>query len=318
MKKIENSKILVTGGAGHVGSHIVDDLLNAGAKSIVIYDNFSQGRGSNIAHLTNDKRITIFRNDVRDYADIRNAMDKCDYVFHTASILLLEARNNVNKAIEVNISGTLNVILSAIETGVKKIIFSSTGSVYGEPIYIPMDESHPYNSETIYGTTKIAGEHLLRDYQKSHGLAYVGLRYFNVYGLRQHYKGAYAQIIPRWYDSMISGEKVTIFGDGSQTIDATFVTDISRANIIALESDYENDFFNVGYGKETSILELFEVMAKLINYKMKPEFINQDVNLVKKRLSSIEKAKKELGFTACVNLEEGLLQYIDWRKSTKL
>jgi len=314
--QIAGRRVFVTGGAGHIGSHVVDAALAAGAGEVVVYDNFSEGRESNLAHLAADRRLTVVRDDIRDYEDLVPAMRGCDAVFHVASVLLLECRDHPEKALDVNIRGTFNVLRAAIECGVKKVVFSSTGSVYGEPLYIPMDEDHPYNSETIYGTTKIAGEHLLRNFYRSDGLAFVGLRYFNVYGPRQHYKGAYAQIVPRWIDRVFAGEPLVIHGDGSQTMDMTYVADIARANVLALESAVTHDFVNVGTGVETSVLEVAKLLQELCGVDASLDYVKQDVNLVTRRQCSTGKAKDLLGYEARVGVREGLRRYYQWRRTS--
>jgi nucleoside-diphosphate-sugar epimerase len=317
MSRIAGSRVFVTGGAGHIGSHIVDQLLQAGPAQVVVYDNLCEGRESNLAHLAGDPRVMLVRDDIRDPEDLEPAMRGCEYVFHVASVLLLECRDHPVKAIEVNIRGTFNVLQAAVNTGVKKVVFSSTGSVYGEPVRVPMDEDHPYNSETIYGTTKIAGEHLLRDFHRAHGLEFVALRYFNVYGPRQHYKGAYAQIVPRWVDRLAAGEPLVIHGDGSQTMDMTYVSDIARANVLALESVVTNDFVNVGTGIATSVLEVANELQEIMGVQVPLSFVSQDVNLVKRRQCATEKAKRLLGYEAKVSAREGLRRYCEWRQTAK-
>lgn len=314
MSSIEGSRVLVTGGGGHIGSHVVDELLQTGVEKIVIYDNMSEGRASNLAHIANDKRLEIWRDDIRDPEDLEVAMRGCDYVFHVASLLLLECRDHPLKAIDVNIRGTFNVLQAAVKNGVKKVVFSSTASVYGEPLFVPMTEDHPYNSTMIYGTTKIAGEHLLRNFYQEHGLEYVGLRYCNVYGPRQHYKGAYAQIIPKWIDRIQAGEALVIHGDGSQTMDMIYVTDIARSNVLALKSDVTNDFINAGTGKVTSVSEVAQIMMEVSGSTLPLTFIAEDVNLVKRRQCSIEKAKQLLGFEAQIGVQEGIRRYYEWRQ----
>lgn len=306
---IEGSRILVTGGAGHIGSHIVDELISAGAR-VIVYDNLAEGRTFNLP-----ERVEIVRRDIRDYKDLEIAMVSCDFVFHVASTLLLECRARPRKALEVNIQGTFNVLQAAGMAGTKKVIFSSTGSVYGEPLYLPMDEGHPHNSETLYGTTKIASEHLFRNFYQAHGLEYVGLRYFNVYGPRQHYKGAYTQVVPRWFDRIQAGEPLVIYGDGSQTMDMTYVTDVARANVLALQSEVSNDFINVGTGKATSVTEVAEIMMEVTGHDLPLTYIPQDVNLVKRRRCSTAKAKELIGFEAQVDVREGIRRYWEWRQS---
>jgi len=314
MFTLDGSKVLVTGGAGHIGSHIVDAVLAEGASRVLVFDNFAEGISRNLQPALKSGRVEVLARDIRDYEDLEVAMKGVDFVFHTASIMLLEARLRPAKAMETNINGTFNVLQAAAKCGVRKVIFSSTGSVYGEPLYVPMDENHPYNNETIYGATKIAGEQFCRNFHREHGLAFVALRYFNVYGPRQHTQGAYAQIVPRWYDMMSNQRPITIFGDGSQTMDMTFVQDVARANVLAARSTATADFFNVGTGTATSVLEVFQYMKTLLDYDLSPVFEARDVNLVKRRQCSTEKAERLLGFKADFAVREGLKYYVTWRE----
>lgn len=311
---LENSTVMVTGGAGHIGSHIVEEVLNKNPKKVIVYDNLAEGRVSN---LPNDARIELVRRDIRDIEDLTNAMTDVDFVFHTASVLLLECRNHPDKAIDVNIKGTYNVIKTAAESGVEKIIFSSSGSVYGQPLYMPMDETHPYNSELLYGTTKITGEHLLRDFYRSHGLEFVALRYFNVYGPRQHYKGSYTQIIPKWIDKIEAGEPLVVYGDGSQSMDMTYVTDVARANVLALESGVTHDTINIGTGKEWTIIQLANIMREIAGQDLPITFVPKDTSLVTKRLCSIEKAEKYINFKYQIDIHTGLKSYWNWRQELR-
>jgi UDP-glucose 4-epimerase len=314
MFSLKRSRVLVTGGAGHIGSHVVDAVLAEGASSIVVYDNFAEGNLRNLESALQTRQVEVVSRDIRDYEDLLAAMKGCDFVFHTASIMLLEARAMPRKAIDTNVIGTFNVLQAAAKSGVQKVVFSSTGSVYGEPVYLPMTEDHPYNNETIYGATKIAGEQFCRNFQREHKLAFAALRYFNVYGTRQHIKGAYAQIVPRWYDLMTNRQPITIFGDGSQTMDMTYVEDVARANVLAAEADVTADFFNVGTGTATSVKQVFDYLKEPLGYDLDPKYVEQDVNLVKRRQCSTEKAERILGFQARVSVPEGLIKYVQWRE----
>jgi UDP-glucose 4-epimerase len=314
MFSLNGSKVLVTGGAGHIGSHVVDAVLAEGASKVIVYDNFAEGKTGNMGPALRTGRVEALSRDIRDYEDLKPAMEGCDYVFHTASIMLLEARVRGRKALEVNVDGTYNVLQAAVETGVKKVILSSSGSVYGEPLYIPMDEKHPYNNETLYGATKVMSEQLCRVFHRQYHLSYAGLRYFNVYGPRQHIKGAYAQIVPRWYDMMTSGERITIFGDGTQTMDMTYVEDVARANVLAAKADITADFLNVGTGASTSVNEVFHYLKDLLNYKLQPVYVERDVNLVKRRQCSPELAESTIGFKYTISVSEGLRRYVAWRR----
>ncbi len=314
MFSLKQSKALVTGGAGHIGSHVVDSVLAEGASRVVVYDNLAEGNLRNLESALQSGQVEVVARDIRDHEDLEAAMKGCDFVFHTASIMLLEARALPRKAIETNVVGTFNVLQAAVRCGVQKVVFSSTGSVYGEPLYLPMDENHPYNNETMYGATKIAGEQFCRNFYREHQLAFVALRYFNVYGPRQHIKGAYAQIVPRWYDLMTNRQSIAIFGDGSQTMDMTYVEDVARANVLAAKADVTEDFFNVGTGMATSVKQVFDYLKELLGYDLEPSYVEQDVNLVKRRQCSTEKAERILGFKPRVTVPEGLINYVQWRE----
>jgi len=292
----------------------VDAILAEGASRVVVYDNFAEGNLRNLESALQTDQVDLVARDIRDYEDLEAAMKGCDFVFHTASIMLLEARVLPRKAIETNITGTFNVLQAAAKHGVQKVVFSSTGSVYGEPLYLPMDESHPYNNETIYGATKIAGEQFCRNFQREHKLAFAALRYFNVYGTRQHIKGAYAQIVPRWYDLMTNGQPITIFGDGSQTMDMTYVEDVARANVLAAKANVTCDFFNVGTGTATSVRQVFDYLKELVAYDLQPIHQECDVNFVLHDTSTTEKAELLLGFKAQVSVPQGLEKYVEWRE----
>ena len=314
MFSLKGSRVLVTGGAGHIGSNVVDAVLAEDASSVVVYDNFAEGNLRNLESAVETGRAEVVARDIRDYEDLEAAMKGIHFVFHTASIMLLEARAMPRKAIETNVIGTFNVLQAAAKCGVQKVVFSSTGSVYGEPLHVPMEENHPYNNETFYGATKIAGEQFCRNFHRERKLAFVALRYFNVYGSRQHIKGAYAQIVPRWYDLMTAGQAITIFGDGSQTMDMTYVEDVARANVLAAKSPVCADFFNVGTGVATSVNQVFHYLKELVGYDLQPAYQERDVNLVKNRQCSTEKAESGLGFKARVRVREGLQKYVEWRQ----
>ena len=205
-----------------------------------------------------------------------------DYVFHEASVLLLESMKKPQKAIDVNIQGTFNVFQAALKAGVKKVVWASSASVFGDPLRLPVDEDHPFNNKTFYGATKIACEAIAMSLNFSQGLKHVGLRYYNVYGPRQGIRGAYAQILPRWCERIENGQPIVIFSDGSQSMDLIYVKDIAQANICAMKSDCANDFFNIGTGVETTVKQLAHVLLEITNCKLQPIYEPHDVNLVKR------------------------------------
>lgn len=316
MFDLKNSTVLVTGGAGTIGSHIVDAVIAEGAKKVIVYDNMSEGRLINLKEAQAQKTtdVQIIAADIRNREDLDEAMKGVDYVFHEASVLLLESTKKPQKAIDVNIQGTFNVFQASMKAGVKKIVWASSASVFGEPLRLPVDEDHPFNNVTFYGATKAACEMIATSLNFTNGMKHVGLRYYNVYGPRQGIKGAYAQILPRWCERIERGEPIVIFADGSQSMDLIFVKDIAQANICALKSDCVNNFFNIGSGIETSVKQLAHVLLEVTNHKLPPVYEPHDVNLVKRRQCSTKLSKEKIGFTAKTSVREGVEQYWKWRQ----
>lgn len=316
MEDIRGSRILVTGGAGNIGSHVVDALVREGADKILVYENFSEGERENLEWaLGQGNSVEIIRGDIRDAEDLAIVTEGMDYVFHLASVLLLESMAKPRKAIDINIQGTFNVLEAAVRHGVKKVVFSSSASVFGDPLYLPVDEAHPFNNLTFYGATKIAGEQFCTYFAHRHGLPFVGLRYYNVYGPRQGVKGAYAQVLPRWLDLIDEGKPLVIYGDGTQSMDLIYVEDIARANVQALKSEIANEFFNIGSGVETSVKKLAEIVMELRDYHVPPVYEPHDRNLVRRRRCATAKAEALLGFRAMMGVREGVGEYIRWRDS---
>ena len=314
MPTIDNTRILVIGGAGFVGSHIVDQLLAEPIAEIVVLDNFVRGTRENIEDAARDERVRIVDGSVTDVELLRDLMSESDYVFHLAALWLHECVHEPRSAIDVNVVGTWNVVEAARATGVKRVVYSSSASVYGNALESPMTEEHPFNNRTLYGATKIAGEQFFRAFNEQHGLDYVGLRYMNIYGPRMDYKGTYVSVIMKVLDRIEAGEAPVIFGDGSQAYDFVHVADVARANILALKSDATDEFFNIGMGVRTTIGELVELLLKLTDSELEPEYRPEEQSFVTERVGSTEKAERLLGFRASVPLEEGLASVIAWRR----
>jgi len=313
-KDIKNSKILVTGGAGFIGSHIVDGLLKEGVGEIVVFDNFLRGIKENLKSALNSGKVKIFEGSIKNPSQLKEAMRGVDYVFHEAALWLLECEEKPRDAVETNIVGTFNVCEAAVEAKVKKIIAASSSSVYGDGVYFPTDENHPFNNNLFYGATKVADEQILRAFRKKYGLDYIAFRYLNVYGPRMDFRSAYIMVIMNFLNKIDKGEAPVIFGDGSATLDLVYVTDVARANILALKSDVANEVFNVSGGKETSLKELLNIILKLTRSNLQPVYQPRDQKLVTRRFGYSEKAKKMLGFEPEISLEEGLKRVIAWRK----
>lgn len=314
MPSIENGKILVIGGAGFVGSHIVDQLTGEPVREIVVLDNFVRGTRANLKQAVQDARVRIVEGSITDLDLLRGLMQSVDYVFHLAALWLYECVHQPRSALEVNVVGTYNVVEAAQQAGVKKVVYSSSASVYGDAVFTPMTEEHPFNNRTMYGATKIAGEQFFRAFYEQHGMDYVGLRYMNIYGPRMDYKGTYVSVIMKVLDKIGAGEQPIIFGDGSQAYDFIHVEDVARANILALKSEATDEFFNIGRGIKTDINELVHLLLAITDSGLQPEYRAQEQMFVTHRVGSTERAQQALGFRASIPLEEGLRSVVEWRR----
>lgn len=316
---LQNTRALITGGAGLVGSHIADLLVNEGASEIVVLDNFVRGRRANLAQAMKSGRVTVREGDIRDRDLLARTFDGIDVVFHMAAIRITQCAEEPRLAVEVLADGTFNVLEAAVNAKVKKVVAASSASVYGLADEFPTTEAqNPYNNRTLYGAAKVFNEGLLRSFNDMYQLPYVALRYFNVYGPRMDIHGKYTEVLIRWMDRIIDGKPPLIFGDGKQTMDFVYIEDIARSNILAAKSDVTDDVFNVASGSETSLLELAEALLRVMGSNLSVEFgPERSVNPVPRRLASTEKAKRLLGFETTIGLEEGLRRLVEWWKSEK-
>lgn len=311
---LANKRFLVIGGAGFIGSHIIDQLLNEKVKEVIVYDNFSRGSEENLKEAMKDKRLTIIKGDILHRDFLEKAMKGVDGVFHLAAVWLLHCYEYPETAFEVNIRGTFNVIMCAIKQKVGKVVFSSSASVYGNAVELPMTENHPYNNETFYGATKIADEHMFKSLGKRYNLNWVGLRYMNVYGPRQDYQGAYTAVMHKIIDRLEEKKKPVLYGDGSQQYDFVYVGDVARANICAMKSKASGKNYNVGTGKGTSLKDLTQVIIDLFKIKTSIEYKPAGLTFVTNRIGSTKMAEKDLGYEWKTNLKEGMEKLIEWRK----
>lgn len=317
---LQGKKIIVVGGAGLIGSHTVDNLLCEDVREIVIYDNFVRGTRENLFNALKDPRVKIYDvgGDIMQADILHSALEGADGVFHLAALWLLQCHDYPRSAFDVNVRGTFNVMEACVANGVKRLVYSSSASVYGDAVREPMDEDHPFNNKNFYGATKIAGEAMLRAFHHRYGLDYVGLRYMNVYGPRQDYQGAYIAVIMKMLDAIDSGQSPTIMGDGSEAFDFVAVDDCGRANVCAMKADTTDTYYNVGTGKRTTLKELAELLLEITGTNKPIHYAaRSQATLVRNRIGCPNKARKEIGFTATTELHAGLLRLIAWRDSHK-
>jgi nucleoside-diphosphate-sugar epimerase len=307
-------RVLITGGAGLIGSHIADALVGADASEIVVLDDFSRGRRENLRRAADSGRLRIIEGDVRNPGDVERAMDGVDVVFHEAAIRITHCAADPRLAKDVLVDGTFNVVEAAVRAKIRKIVAASTASVYGLAESFPTVEAHhPYGNRTMYGAAKAFNESLLRSFNEMYGLDYLALRYFNVYGPRMDVFGAYTEVLIRWMDAIAAGQAPTIFGDGTDTMDFVHVEDIARANLLAAGSTMTDEVINIGSGTETSLNELADTLLTVMKSPLRPQHAPpRKVNAVPRRLASTEAARDRLGFQAAIGLEDGLRSLVAW------
>jgi UDP-glucose 4-epimerase len=311
---MKNSRVLVTGGAGLVGSHIADLLVKEEVAEIIILDNFTRGQMANLAWAKANGNVKVVEGDIRDLTILDEVMQDVDIVFHQAAIRITQCAAEPRLALEVMADGTYNVLETAVKAKVKKVIAASSASIYGMADEFPTTEMHhPYNNRTLYGATKIFNEALLRSFYDMYGLDYVALRYFNVYGPRMDIYGVYTEVLIRWMERIIAGKPPLIFGDGKQTMDFIYIGDIARANILAAKADVTDEVFNIASSVESSLNDLAYGLTKVMGSDLHPEYGEErKVNPVARRLADVTKAKQLLGFEAEVSLKDGLSKLVTW------
>lgn len=312
--KVKNSTILITGGAGFIGSYLVEELLPLQPKKIIILDNFLRGSFDNMKNFINNPLVEFIKGDVRDVELVDKLMSQTDYLFHMAALRINACAADPEEGFEVMIKATFNIAQSAVKYKIKKAIYSSSASVYGLAQNFPTPETdNPYDNQTFYGGAKLFGEQLFRSYKFMYGLDYVALRYFNVFGPRMDTDGKYTEVMIRWLDCIREGKTPLIYGDGSTSMDFVYVQDVAKANVAALLADVTDEVFNIGNKRETSLKELLVLLLQANNSDLKPEFREDNtVNPVSKRIANIEKAKNLLNFKPTITLEEGLKLLSNW------
>ncbi|QFZ16169.1 SDR family NAD(P)-dependent oxidoreductase [Saccharothrix syringae] len=318
---LNDQRAVVTGGAGTIGSHVVDQLLDAGAREVVVIDDLSRGRVDNIAEALEraPERVKLVEGDIRDIPLVKKTIEGADLVFHLAALRITRCAAEPRVALEVLVDGTFNIIEASVEAGVKKVVASSTASVYGLAEEFPTTERHhPYNNDTFYGAAKAFNEGMLRSFKAMHDLDYVALRYFNVYGPRMDAHGKYTEVLIRWMERIADGQSPLILGDGLQTMDFVDVRDIARANILAAQADVTDTVYNIATATETSLLELAEALQRVMGSTLPLEFgPARSVNSVTRRLADISAAERDLGWKPTISLEEGLRDLVQWWRTQR-
>lgn len=319
MSVLTNQRHLITGGAGLIGSHVADLLVQRKAREVVILDNFTRGSRDNLAWAMAHGKVTVIEGDILDTRQLAEVMQGIDTVFHMAALRITQCSESPRLGHDTIATGSFNVLEAAVNARVRKVIASSTASIYGMADTFPTTETHhPYNNETLYGAAKCYMEGLLRSFHAMFGLNYVALRYFNVYGPRMDIYGAFTEVMVRWMERIHAGKPPIVMGDGLQTMDFIYVEDVARANILAAEAGVSNDMFNIASHTETSLKELAAAMLKAMDSDLALEYAPpRKVNPVARRLAATDKARRALGFQAEVSLDQGLHQLVEWWLKTR-
>jgi len=314
---LEGKRVLVTGGAGFIGSYIIDLLVQEGCSEIVAIDNMERGRPENLAAAMPSGRVRLIEADIRDRALMEDLVSHSDLVFHMAALRITQCAENPRHAMEVMADATYDILELCVKHKVEKVIAASSASVYGMAEQFPTTESHhPYNNWTLYGAAKVFNEGLLRSFHHMYGLNYAAMRYFNVYGPRMDIHGVYTEVLIRWMERINAGQPPVIFGDGHQTMDFVHIEDVARANVLAAKADVTDEVFNVASGTETSLRQLAEMLSNVMGGNSHLDFQPaRKVNPVQRRLADVEKARRLIGFEAEVPLHEGLERLVAWWKS---
>ena len=314
MTTLNGANVLVTGGAGTIGSTLVDQLVDAGVGHVDVLDNLVRGRRANLDDALASGRVTLVDGDIRDRDLVHDVTRGKDVVFHQAAIRITQCAEEPRLALEVLVDGTFNIYEAAVAHGVSKVVAASSASVYGMAEQFPTTERHHHhNNDTFYGAAKSFNEGMLRSFRAMNGIDYVLLRYFNVYGPRMDVHGLYTEVLVRWMERIVDGKPPLIFGDGLQTMDFAYTTDIARANVLAASSDVVEGVYNVASGAETSLLELAQALLKVMGSDLEVEHgPERAVNGVVRRLADVSAAREDLGFVADVGLEQGLRELVEW------
>jgi UDP-glucose 4-epimerase len=317
---LKGKRVLVTGGAGFIGSHIVDLLCKEDCSEIIALDNMVRGRLENLEQAISRGPVRLVEGDIRDGKLLTSLVKAADIVFHQAALRITHCAAEPRLAMDVMVQSTFDLLELCVRHDIEKVIAASSASVYGMAEEFPTTErQHPYDNRTLYGAAKAFNEGLLRTFNEMYGLNYVAFRYFNVYGNRMDIHGRYTEVLIRWMERLETGQAPIIFGDGQQTMDFVHVYDVARANILGAKSDVSDEVFNVASGAETSLAQLAQLLTwAMTRDGLKPEFApERSVNPVPRRLASTAKAERLLGFQAIIPLKKGLRELVDWWRAQR-
>lgn len=318
MYQLTDSRILITGGAGFIGSHIADQLIELeGVREVVLLDNMLRGSRRNIEKALASGRAQLVEGDIRDRALVDRLFSGVDYVFHMAALRITRCAENPREALEVMYDGPFNVVEACVKHKVKKLVAASSASIYGQADLFPTREDHhPYNNRTLYGAAKLANELMYRAFNEMHGLPYAAMRYFNVFGPRMDTEGKYTEVLIRWYRLIKKGEAPLIFGAGDRTMDCVDVVDVARANVLAMKAPVSDGVFNVASQRETSLQQLCDTLLAAMGSKLQARHVEQPSERksvdVWRRIADTSKARELLGFEAEISLEESLARLVRW------
>lgn len=315
--ELDGARVVVTGGAGFIGSFIADLLLEAGVDEIVLIDNLVRGLRTNVSDAISSGRVKLVEETIADKGLVDGLLRNVDYCFHMAALRITHCSESPRECFETMYSGTFNVLESCVTNKVKKIVAASSASIYGMADVFPTSEMHhPYNNRNLYGAAKTANEAMMRAFHEMYSLDYVALRFFNVYGPRMDTRGKYTEVLIRWYRLLKQGRRPTIFGDGKQTMDFVYVKDVARACILSMQTGATDEVFNVAYGKEISLEELCITLSEVMNCDIAPEYVaipsGRKKVEVARRSADVSKIFNLLGFRAQVSLRDGLHKLVNW------
>ncbi len=314
MSTLQGARVLVTGGAGTIGSTIVDQLVESGAAQVTVLDNLVRGRRENLEDAFASGKVDLVEGDLRDRDLVHDLTAASDLVFHQAAIRITQCAEEPRLALEVLVDGTFNVLEAAAEHHIDKLVLASSASVYGLAEQFPTTERHHHhNNDTFYGAAKSFNEGMARSFRAMKGLDYVALRYFNVYGPRMDVHGLYTEVLVRWMERIADGLPPLIFGDGLQTMDFVYTVDIARSNILAMASDVREGVYNIASSEETSLLGLAQALLRAMDSDLHVEHgPDRAVNGVTRRLADVSAARQDLGWEATTGLEQGLRELVAW------